>query len=64
MVIAKVISSKDDELFYTVEKQNKKWLCSCPAFVFRKAQCKHIKATKDSLVGIINPLVTLWVDHI
>lgn len=64
MVVAKVLSSKNDELFYTVEKHNNKWMCNCPAFVFRKAQCKHIVATKESLKGSNNPIVTLWVDNI
>ena len=32
---------------HTVRKQDGKYNCSCPAFVYRRMECKHIQHVKD-----------------
>ena len=70
MIIAKVFSSSNDVLIYTIEQHgsNKRdggsglnYSCNCPHFAFRKKTCKHILAAKEAMQGIEHPEVTLWV---
>jgi hypothetical protein len=36
--------------YYTIERQNKSYSCSCPAWQFRPyADCKHIKRLREKL---------------
>ncbi len=45
-----IVSSRDSSKKYTVSFDGKGgWKCTCPQFVFRKTECKHIKECKSKL---------------
>ena len=50
-LIAKVISDREDDTFYSVSKVNGQYLCTCPHFRFRNKRCKHIERTRLALKG-------------
>jgi hypothetical protein len=33
---------------YVVTKQGKTFKCSCPNWIYRQAQCKHIRLVKEA----------------
>jgi hypothetical protein len=43
------VKSKSDpnKLYFVTLKPNGKWTCTCPQFVFRKVDCKHIDLVKE-----------------
>ena len=55
-LIAKVMSDRDDDVFYSVSVVNNGggflWFCSCPHNVYRNKKCKHIDRTKEALSGV------------
>ncbi len=68
MVVATVLSDKDDELFYSVEiygaskregGSGEKWSCNCPHFTYRRKVCKHILKVKQAFKGTITEGVFL-----
>ena len=36
--------------FYTVSEKDSRWDCTCPAKMFHRGDCKHIKAKKNELI--------------
>lgn len=69
MVVGTVLSSTNDELYYTVERYGAskrdggtgtKWRCNCPHNAYRHKRCKHIDAIQKALSGLDQPGVTLW----
>ena len=42
-----VPSSRDPHTRYIVKKSGDAWECSCPQFLFRGEECKHIKKVKE-----------------
>lgn len=54
-LIAKVMSDRDDDVFYSVELvhngDKRVWACSCPHNVYRGRVCKHIDRAKRAIAG-------------
>ena len=42
-----VIGSKGDKYIVTNPGDGTDWTCTCPHHTHRKAECKHIKQTKE-----------------
>jgi hypothetical protein len=46
-----VPSERDPNTSYIVKRAGDKWSCSCPNFLFRGEECKHIKKIKEETQG-------------
>jgi len=51
MIIAKVLSDRDDDTFYTIDVDSRgMFSCTCPHCTYRHVVCKHIAKTKAVLL--------------
>ena len=41
--------SNPNKTYIVVEKEDHTWQCSCPVWIFRRKECKHIKREKAKL---------------
>jgi uncharacterized Zn finger protein len=66
-LIAKVISDRDDDVFYDVSiiqsKNGNDWECTCPHNTYRHKKCKHIDKVKSAVNGESVPGVFLVTEY-
>jgi hypothetical protein len=44
-----IVKSSTGKGEYIVKRLNDRWTCNCPASMYRRMECKHIKQTKDDI---------------